>query len=166
MRFPVVVLTALLLSGLGLAPALAQKRVALVIGNDRYAALPQLRNGAADARLVAETLRSDLKFDKVLEREDLDFRATNRLLADFETAISPGDTVLVFFSGHGVAFGSENYLLPTDTEKPGTGEENLVRTEAYSVDGLIRRVQAVEHVRGDAQSDPHGHRVPRRRGRA
>jgi len=48
----------------------------------------------------------------------------------------------VFFAGHGVAFGAENYLLPTDTEKPETGEENLVRSEAHAVDALIRRVQA------------------------
>jgi uncharacterized caspase-like protein len=132
---------AVMLICLGALPSYAEKRVALVIGNDRYAALPQLRNAAADARLVAQTLRNDLQF-KVFEREDVDYRATNRLLADFEAAISPGDTVLVFFSGHGVAFGAENYLLPTDTEKPGTGEENLIRSEAYSVDGLIRRVQA------------------------
>jgi hypothetical protein len=48
----------------------------------------------------------------------------------------------VFFSGHGVAIGAENYLLPTDMEKPGAGEENLVRSEAHSVDALIHRVQA------------------------
>jgi protein-disulfide isomerase len=124
-----------------LTPAHAAKRVALVIGNDRYAALPQLRNAVADARLVAETLKTDLQF-QVFTGENLDYRATNRLHADFEAAISPGDTAFVFFAGHGVAFGAENYLLPTDTEKPRTGEENLVRSEAHAVDSLIRRVQA------------------------
>jgi len=117
------------------------KRVALVIGNDRYAALPQLRNAAADARLVAETLRKELQF-QVFAGENLGFRATNRLQADFEAAIGPGDTVFVFFAGHGVAFGAENYLLPIDIEKPRVGEENLIRSESHAVDNLIRRVQA------------------------
>jgi formylglycine-generating enzyme required for sulfatase activity len=132
----------MVLLGLGVAPGHAEKRVALVIGNDRYTALPLLRNAVADARLVAAALRDELQF-KVFEGENLDYRATNRLQADFEAAIGAGDTAFVFFSGHGVAFGAENYMLPTDTEKPrGAGEENLVRSEAHSVDGLIRRVQA------------------------
>jgi hypothetical protein len=126
---------------LAAAPAQAAKRVALVIGNDRYAALPQLRNAVADARLVAETLKTELQF-QIFAGENLDYRATNRLHANFEAAISPGDTVFVYFAGHGVAFGAENYLLPTDTEKPQTGEENLVRSEAHAVDALVRRVQA------------------------
>jgi uncharacterized caspase-like protein len=121
--------------------AQAAKRVALVVGNDRYTALPQLRNAVADARLVAETLKTELQF-QVFTGENLDYRATNRLLADFQAAISPGDTAFIFFAGHGVAFGAENYLLPTDTGKPRTGEEDLVRSEAHAVDALIRRVQA------------------------
>jgi formylglycine-generating enzyme required for sulfatase activity len=123
-----------------IAPAQAEKRVALVIGNDRYTELPQLHNAVADARAVAQALR-DLQF-RVFEAENLDYRAANRLHADFEAAIAPGDTAFVFFSGHGVAIGAENYLLPTDTEKPKSGEENLVRSEAHSVDTLIRRVQS------------------------
>jgi hypothetical protein len=124
-----------------LTPAQAAKRVALVIGNDRYAPLPRLRNAVADARLVAETLKTELQF-QVFTGLNLDYRATNRLHADFEAAINPGDTAFVFFAGHGVAFGAENYLLPIDTEKPRTGEENLVRSEAHAVDALVRRVQA------------------------
>src|SRR4051794_16468429 len=112
MRHIAILLGLLLVLAFGLAPAQAQKRVALVVGNDRYAALPVLRNAVADARLVAEALRNDLQF-QVFAGEDLDFRRTNRLLADFEAAISPGDTAFVFFAGHGIAFGAENYLLPT-----------------------------------------------------
>src|SRR4051795_9096579 len=88
---------------LGATSAHAAKRLALVIGNDRYTALPQLRNAVADARLVAATLKGDLQF-QVFAGENLDFRATSRLQADFESAIDPGDTAFVFFAGHGVAF--------------------------------------------------------------
>jgi len=120
-------------------PAHAGNRLALVMGNDRYTNLPPLHNAVADARAVAKALEG-LGF-RVFEGEDLDYRAANRLHADFENAVAPGDTTFVFFSGHGIALGAENYLLPTDMDKPGAGEENLVRSEAHSVDGLIRRVQ-------------------------
>ena len=123
-----------------LTPAYAQKRVALVIGNDRYAHLPMLRNAVADARAIGQVLE-ELGF-RVFKGENVDFRATNRLHADFEAAIAPGDTTFVFFAGHGVALGAENYLLPTDLPKPRAGEENLVRTEAHGVDTLVRRIQS------------------------
>jgi formylglycine-generating enzyme required for sulfatase activity len=121
-------------------PAHAAKRIALVIGNDHYEHVPRLHNAVADARAVAKAL-AGLGF-QVLEGEDLGYLATNRLQTDFENAISPGDMAFVFFSGHGIAIGAENYLLPVDMRQPGAGEENLVRAEAHKVDDLVRRVQA------------------------
>ena len=127
----------LVLSG----PAVAESdRLALVIGNDDYTAVPVLSNATADATKVAEKL-SDIGF-KVTTGKNLDFRATNRLLSSFENSIRPGATVVLYFAGHGVAIGDGNYLLPTDVEKPEAGAENLVKAEAYSVDGLIQRLQS------------------------
>lgn len=40
------------------APAMAEKRVALVIGNSAYVNVPRLTNPDNDARLMADTLRS------------------------------------------------------------------------------------------------------------
>jgi hypothetical protein len=141
MRLPAMIIGAMIVFGLGVAPSHAEKRVALVIGNDRYTTLPQLRNAVADARLIARTLRDELQFT-VFEGENLDYRATNRLHADFEAAIGPGDTAFVFFSGHGVAFGAENYMLPTDTERPRTGEENLHLCQKPWPSALIGNVLA------------------------
>ena len=42
---------------LGLSPAHADKRVALVVGNSAYVNVPRLANPANDARLMADTLR-------------------------------------------------------------------------------------------------------------
>ena len=39
------------------SPALAEKRIALVIGNSNYQNVPRLNNPANDARLMADTLR-------------------------------------------------------------------------------------------------------------
>ena len=45
--------------------ALAEKRVALVIGNDRYATLPDLANATNDARAMAAKLE-ELGFDVIV----------------------------------------------------------------------------------------------------
>ncbi len=52
------ILSALILA----SPAVATKRVALAIGNDKYDTLPQLNNAGTDARGVADKLRG-LGFD-------------------------------------------------------------------------------------------------------
>ena len=84
-----LVVSVALASGVGvlLTPAHAQKRVALVIGNDRYAHLPALRNAVADARAIGQVLE-ELGF-RVFKGENLEFRGTNRLHADFEARSSP-----------------------------------------------------------------------------
>src|SRR5688500_15430380 len=97
----VVLVLACLVGPFAGSEALAAKRVALVIGNDAYKALPALRNAVADARAVAKVLE-DLGF-RVFRGENLDYKATNRLHSDFEATIAPGDTAFVFFAGHGVA---------------------------------------------------------------
>src|SRR3982074_141588 len=47
-----------LLAGLFSAPALAEKRVALVVGNSAYRNVGRLDNPANDAKLLSETLRT------------------------------------------------------------------------------------------------------------
>lgn len=128
----------MLLVAASVSPASAA-RVALVIGNDRYVALPDLQKAENDARSVAAALE-ELSF-KVFVGSNLKRRETNRLLADFEAAIQPGDQAFFFFAGHGVAIGAENYLIPSDMPQPRAGEEGLIRDEAHSVHSLIERVQ-------------------------
>jgi hypothetical protein len=53
MRLVAAFACAVVLICLGVVPGKAEKRVALVIGNDRYAELTALRNAVADARAVA-----------------------------------------------------------------------------------------------------------------
>ena len=52
----------LALFGLGDTPALADKRIALVVGNSRYQNVAPLNNPGNDATLMAETLRGGLSF--------------------------------------------------------------------------------------------------------
>lgn len=126
----------ILLAGGG--PALARE-IALVIGNDTYAAVPSLRKAVADADAMAERLDA-LGFD-VVRTADLDRDAMSRALVDLDARIRPGDTVFVFYAGHGFAIDGENYLLPTDVPAAGPGEAELVRDASFAVSRIVERLQ-------------------------
>jgi uncharacterized caspase-like protein len=94
-------------------PAVAEKRVALVIGNAAYKSGP-LVNPVNDARAIANRLRS-LGFDIVL-RENLKQREIGGVYREFRSKITPGGVALVFYAGHGVQFKGQNYFPATDAD--------------------------------------------------
>lgn len=132
-----VAITAALMVAL---PASAANRVALVIGNDAYQHLAPLQKAVNDARAVGDAL-SAIGF-QVFKGENLTRRETNRLVANFEASLRPGDQAFVFFAGHGVSIRGENILIPVDMPKPNNNDEELVRDEGTITDNLVRRVQA------------------------
>jgi hypothetical protein len=97
------------------AAAHAEKRVALVIGNDHYANLPdheQLRKAVNDARAVTGALKQ-IGFD-VISGENLGRQAMIDKFGETAQRLSAGDTAFFFFAGHGVAVDGANYVLPAD----------------------------------------------------
>ncbi|MCA1385967.1 caspase family protein [Bradyrhizobium sp. BRP23] len=128
----------------GLAtPAWAEKRVALVIGNDLYPNLPadrQLKKAANDATTVADALRS-LGFDIVLGT-NLGRQGMIDRLADFTSRLEPGDTAAVFYAGHGVAIAGVNYLVPSDVPTVNEGAEARVRGASIGEPDVIAELQA------------------------
>jgi hypothetical protein len=92
--------------------AMADRRVALVIGNGAYAKVAQLPASTADARAMAAKLRS-AGFD-VIEGIDLTREVMNRDLRLFGAKAKGADIALLYFAGYGIASNSENYLLPVD----------------------------------------------------
>jgi hypothetical protein len=121
------------------SPAEAANRVALVIGNDAYENVPQLQKAVNDADAVAAEL-SKLGFD-VVKAQDVGRRAMSRALVELEGKISPGDTALVYFAGHGFAIDGTNYLLSVDVPAAGPGEEGLVEDASFAANGLSDRLQ-------------------------
>jgi len=128
----------------GLAtPAWAEKRVALVIGNDLYPNLPadrQLKKAANDATTVADALRS-LGFDIVLGT-NLGRQGMVDRLAVFTSRLEPGDTAAVFYAGHGVAIAGVNYLVPSDVPTVNEGAEARVRGASIAEPDMIAELQA------------------------
>ncbi len=133
-----LVLIAVIVTALQSASAHAAKRLALVIGNDRYQTLPKLKLAQADATAVADALRKT-GFEVILDF-DVSRRSFNRRLSDLEARISPGDTVFFFFAGHGVAIGADNVLIPVDMPVPKAGEDSLVREEGMLTDAIVQRI--------------------------
>jgi uncharacterized caspase-like protein len=93
------------------APALAAKRVALVIGNSDYRHIPRLDNPANDARLMAETLRA-LGFTLVGGGPQLDLGkgALDAAVQSFGDQLAGADVGLFYYAGHGVQVRNGNYL--------------------------------------------------------
>lgn len=120
--------------------ALAEKRVALVIGNDGYESVTKLRKAVNDARAMAATLKS-LGFS-VTEATDGSRRELNRAIQTFINTIEPGDVAMFFFAGHGVEIGGENFLLPTDIPNAAPGQEGFIRNEAISLNDILIRLKA------------------------
>src|SRR5436190_462680 len=88
--------------------AIAQRRVALVIGNDQYQNLPILQKAVADARRYADLLKAK-GFDQVLLKNDLTRGQLDEAIAAFIEQIAPGDTAVFAYSGHGWSDGAQNY---------------------------------------------------------
>jgi hypothetical protein len=116
-------------------------RLGLVIGNDAYVSIDALQNARNDAEAVAATLR-ELGFDRVEVLRDGDFDAIAGALAELEQRIEPGDTVFLFYAGHGVEIDNRNYLLPVDVPAPREGQEGLVRRKGFAADEIIDAVRA------------------------
>ncbi|MGB0748073.1 MAG: caspase family protein [Magnetospiraceae bacterium] len=108
-RLPVLLLLLCLLAP---GAALADTRVALVIGNNNYATLPDLTNAKTDATAVAEKLRG-ANFDVILKL-DAGRREIFRARAEFIDKLRKADVGLVFYAGHGIQSGGTNWLIPSD----------------------------------------------------
>jgi len=125
--------------GAGAAAPATPRRVALVIGNAHYPALP-LNNPVNDARLIAATLQR-LGFEVTL---GLDLRRADFLqaLLQFARQTPAGADRVFFYAGHAVQIRGANYLLPVDIRKfddPDWIEQNAVNLDGAVVRQLVQR---------------------------
>ena len=138
--FRAALVAGLALSLLALAPpAHAERRVALVIGNNDYKNVPKLQKAVNDARTMGETLKQ-LGFS-VMVAENQTRQAFSESLLAFDAAVGPGDTAFFFYAGHGFEIAGQNFLLPTDVPAAGEGQEELVRDASVLADRIIERLQ-------------------------
>ena len=117
----ITLILASLLAVAAVTPAFAQdeRRLALVIGVDDYAFAP-LKNPVRDAKLVANALE---RISFTVTRLDNPSKGQIRLAVDklYSEARngSKNATLFVYFAGHGIQIGQENYLIPAKAELQG-----------------------------------------------
>ena len=138
-RLMFVCLTVFCLLPTMLGNALAEKRLALVIGIDDYKEVPKLTKAVGDANAIGDKLTS-IGFT-VSRAINPDRRALSLALANFYSSIEPGDTALIHYSGHGVEIKRENYLLPADIPNPDNGSAELLTSEAIALASLVDTLQ-------------------------
>jgi uncharacterized caspase-like protein len=126
-----------------LGPAVADKRVALVIGNSAYENVPRLTNPSNDASDIAAKLRA-LGFE-VVEGIDLGKRDMEKRIRTFAESLSGADVGLFYYAGHGLQVDQRNFLAPVDAQLKSESDldfeavqldlvlKNMVRNAATSI---------------------------------
>jgi uncharacterized caspase-like protein len=128
--------------GIEVDPAIFGRYHALVIGNDSYENIEDLRTARADASAIAELLQRDYGFETTVL---LDATREEILLAfaRMRKELSEEDNLLIFYAGHGWldTAADEGYWLPVDAER-----ENDVHWIANSTITAHFRALSAKHV--------------------
>src|ERR1700736_670591 len=124
-------------------PALAEKRVALVLGNSAYQNVPRLPNPVNDGAVIAATLK-DAGFDVVDSRHDLTAAETRRALRDFGDRARDADIAVVYYAGHGIEVDGTNYVIPVDAKLE---RDTDVYDEAFSLDRVMLAIDPAKQLR-------------------
>jgi Caspase domain len=117
------------------SPGVAAERVALVIGNGNYQKVPTLPNPPRDAADIGRALER-LNF-KVTHLTDADAAEMRKAIVDFGRAAEGSEMAVVFYAGHGMEAGGENWLIPIDAE---LRSDTDVESEAVSLRSISLQV--------------------------
>ncbi|MCU4181592.1 caspase family protein [Bosea sp. BH3] len=121
--------------------AVPERRVALVIGNSAYTSVPPLANPQRDAKGVSAALKR-LGFE-VVEGYDLKMDAMTTTVREFAQKLDGAKAGLVYYAGHGIAVGDENYLIPVDASLRSEADLDF---KAVNVQLVLRQMQRDERV--------------------
>jgi hypothetical protein len=124
------------------APASADRRVALVIGNAAYKNTQRLINPKNDAEDMAAAL-TEAGFE-VTYRQDLEKRKMDTTLAQFTRNAREAEVALFYYAGHGMQFNGQNYLMPVDAELE---DQVSLRYEMISLDDVRNALQGANGVK-------------------
>lgn len=117
-------------------PALAETRIALVVGNSAYQHVAPLANPKNDAEDLTARLTS-LGFE-VMGGTDLDRRSLVEQLIKFGRAAGDADVALFFYAGHGIQVNGQNYLVPIDAVVEYEAEVDI---SLVSLSGVMQQME-------------------------
>jgi uncharacterized membrane protein YgcG len=134
----VIIPAALLLCA---STALAENRLALVIGQSAYKTVPVLPNPGNDAKAMAQLL-TDSGFE-VVSATDLSQNQMREKVSEFAGRIAAkgADTVaMIFYAGHGLQIDGENFLVPVDVD---VKRESDIPMQAVRVNDILNTLTSV-----------------------
>jgi len=118
--------------------ALADRRLALVIGNSDYGSSNVLKNPVNDANLMEGTLKS-LGFD-VIKLTNATKNQMMEGLREFSKKLTEYNVALFYYAGHGVQVEGQNYLIPTGA---AMAEPTDCKWEAISQNTILEEFERV-----------------------
>ena len=122
--------------------ALAEGRVALVIGNAHYLKVGMLTNTLNDAGDIAAKLER-MDFSVTLY-DDLGYDAMRRALREFGDKAAGADVALFYYAGHGMEVNRQNFLVPVDASLK---TDRDVDFEAIPLDLVMTAVNQAKSLR-------------------
>ena len=141
-RVTSIMAAAVLMLSVFVVPAVAEQRVALVIGNAAYAHAPALATPRNDAADVGAAL-GRLGF-AVTRIENAGHSVLLRGLRQFAAAASTSEVAVVFYAGHTIAVQGRNFLVPVDARLLSDGD---VEFETVPLDLVLRAVERAPGLR-------------------
>lgn len=111
------------------------ERFALVVGNSDYEFIADLDNTLNDSQAIARSLQT-VGF-KVFHAQNVTRRDLNDAIDQYLAAVTPGSEALIYYAGHGVELGGENYLLPTDIRQLRPSQQRRLREESVGLTRLL-----------------------------
>ncbi|PZV35065.1 caspase family protein [Mesorhizobium kowhaii] len=144
----VAVLFCLAATALQAAETKSLKGVALIIGQSKYEHIAALPNPANDARDVAKML-TDLGFD-ARNVTDRDAAKLKRDLERFVEDAEGADVAFIYYSGHGIEAGGENYLVPVDADISSLEDADAALVPISAVMDALKKTVPVTIVLLDA----------------
>ncbi|MFB6421183.1 MULTISPECIES: caspase family protein [Bradyrhizobium] len=123
--------------------ALAEKRVALVMGNSAYKNVARLANPANDAALVGGMFRK-AGFDAVDVKLDLNVVDMRKALREFGAKARDAHVAVIYYAGHGIELDGTNYLIPTDA---ALETDTDVLDEAFPLDRVLFAIEPAKQLR-------------------
>src|SRR5258706_9296694 len=126
-------------AGLAAAEEAKPSRVALVIGNGKYAdaALPNAVNDGAD---VAKELKA--AGFTVIQRENATLKEMHLALREFGDKLARNATGVFYFAGHGMQVRGRNYLVPVDAD---IQREDEVQFSAMDLAAVMEKLDSARN---------------------
>lgn len=120
----------------------AASRIALVIGMSKYQTIPALANTVNDAKSIAATLKQ-LGFE-VKTSIDQPLADLVTTLNTFSFEAEAADIAMVYYAGHGVELGGENFLIPVDVK---ITRPEQIASQAVTLKALLKTVENARKLR-------------------